>query len=176
MPELRLARHADIPALQELIAASGRALSVGYYSAEQADAITRHVFGVDTQLIDDQTYFVIEACKRIVACGGWSKRRTLFGGDQTKRGPDPLLDPATEAARIRAFFVAPSMARQGLGRQLMDACVAASRLAGFSRLELVSTLPGEPLYLASGFAVMERFELDLPGGVRVPVSRMGQGI
>jgi N-acetylglutamate synthase-like GNAT family acetyltransferase len=172
MPELRLAQHADIPELQALIALSGRALSAGYYSDEQADAITRHVFGVDTQLIDDHTYFVIEDEGRIVACGGWSARRTLFGGDQAKQGPDPLLDPATESARIRAFFVDPAMARRGLGRQMMDACIAASRRSCFSTLELVSTMPGEPLYLAAGFTVLERFDLDLPGGVRVPVSRM----
>ena len=172
----RLAEHADIPALEALIALSGRALSVGYYTPSQADAITRHVFGVDTQLIDDATYFVIECDGRIVACGGWSKRRTLFGGDKAKDGPDPLLDPATDPARIRAFFVDPSVARRGLGRQLMDACVAAARAAGFHSLELAATLPGEPLYLASGFAVLERFELELPGAIRVPLTRMGKGI
>jgi GNAT superfamily N-acetyltransferase len=174
--ELRTAARSDIPALEELIELSGRALSIGYYSPEQADAITRHVFGVDTQLIDDQTYFVIEHGKDIVACGGWSKRRSLFGGDQIKTGPDPLLDPAAEPARIRAFFVHPSMARRGLGRQLMAACVAASKQAGFSSLELVATMPGEPLYLASGFVVLERFDLDLPGGTQVPVSRMRMAI
>ena len=172
MSELRPAQHADIAALQELIALSGRALSAGFYSSSQADAITRHVFGVDSQLIDDQTYFVLEAEGRIVACGGWSKRRTLFGGDKAKSGPDPLLDPATESARIRALFVDPAMARRGLGRKLMEACIAASQSAGFSSLELVATLPGEPLYLASGFSVLERFDLDLPGNIRVPVSRM----
>jgi len=176
MPELRLARHADIPALRDLIARSGRALSTGYYSPPQADSITRYVFGVDTQLIVDQTYFAIEDKDRVVACGGWSKRSTLFGGDQTKSGPDPLLDPETRPARIRAFFVDPSMARRGLGRQLMGACVTAARQAGFSSLELVSTLPGEPLYLASGFAILERFELQLPDGVQTPVSRMGMAI
>lgn len=176
MSGLRHAQHADIAALQELIALSGRELSVGYYSSSQADAITRYVFGVDTQLIDDQTYFVIECDNRIVACGGWSKRRTLFGGDKTKIGPDPLLDPAADSARIRAFFVDPAMARRGLGRKLMDACVAAARSAGFHSLELAATLPGEPLYLASGFAVLERFELDLPGGIRVPLVRMGMAI
>ncbi len=176
MSELRTAQHADVPALQELIALSGRALSIGYYSPSQAAAITRYVFGVDSQLIEDQTYFVIECDGRIVACGGWSQRRTLFGGDKTKKGPDPLLDPATESARIRAFFVDPSMARRGMGRKLMDACVAASRSAGFNALELVATLPGEPLYLASGFAVLDRFELELPGGVRVPVARMGMAM
>lgn len=176
MTALRPARRADIAALQELIALSGRALSVGYYSPAQADAITRHVFGVDSQLIDDQTYFVIECDSRIVACGGWSRRRTLFGGDQAKHGPDPLLDPATEPARIRAFFVDPRMARRGMGRKLMDACVAAAGSAGFTSLELAATLPGEPLYLASGFEVLDRFELDLPGGIRVPLSRMRRAI
>ena len=174
--ELRAAERSDIPALASLIDLSGRALSVGHYSPEQADAITRHVFGVDTQLIDDGTYFVIEHEGRIVACGGWSRRRTLFGGDQTKAGADPLLDPAIEPARIRAFFVHPSMARRGLGRQLMAACMAASKHAGFRTLELVATVPGEPLYLASGFTVLERFELQLPGGVAVPVSRMRMDI
>ena len=176
MSILRPARHADIPILRDLIALSGRALSVGYYSPPQAEAITHYVFGVDTQLIDDQTYFVIESEDRIVACGGWSKRRTLFGGDQTKSGPDQLLDPATEPARIRAFFVDPAVARSGFGRQLMNACIAASKQAGFSALELVSTMPGEPLYLASGFVILERFELDLPGGIQVPVSRMRMAI
>ncbi len=104
----------------------------------------------------------------MVACGGWSKRRTLFGGDQAKAGPDPLLDPAREAARIRAFFVAPNMARRGLGTQLMKQCMAEASAAGFRTLELVSTLPGEPLYLASGFAIVERFELALPGDVVCP--------
>lgn len=170
--DLRIATHADIAELAALIDFSGRALSVGFYTPEQADAITRHVFGVDTQLIDDQSYFAIEHEGRIVACGGWSKRRTLFGGDQTKSGPDPLLDPATEPARIRAFFVHPHMARRGLGRQLMDACVHAARQAEFTSMELAATMPGEPLYLASGFTVLERFEIDLPGGIRVPLSRM----
>ena len=174
--ELRTATPSDISALRELIELSGRALSAGYYSPEQADAITRHVFGVDSQLIDDQTYFVIDGVSRIVACGGWSRRRTLFGGDQAKTGPDPLLDPMTEPARIRAFFVHPSMARRGLGRQLMSACIDASKQAGFSSLELVATLPGEPLYVASGFVVLERFSLDLPGPIQVPVSRMRMAI
>jgi len=163
---------ADVPGLETLIAQSGRELSAGFYTPAQADAITRHVFGVDTQLITDQTYFVVEHDGAMVACGGWSKRRTLFGGDQAKAGPDPLLDPAREAARIRAFFVAPSMARRGLGTQLMKRCVAEASAAGFGTLELVSTLPGEPLYLASGFEIVERFELALPGSVQVPVSRM----
>jgi GNAT superfamily N-acetyltransferase len=172
---LRPAQHGDIPELERLIERSGRELSAGYYTPEQADAITRYVFGVDTQLIADETYFVITATElngRIVACGGWSRRRTLFGADRTKSGPDPLLDPAVEPARVRAFFVDPSMARRGLGRRLMNKCLEEARAAGFRALELVSTLPGELLYLAAGFTIVERFELDLPGGIRTPVSRM----
>ena len=173
---LRTATAADVPALDSLIARSGRALSAGFYTPAQAEAITTHVFGVDTQLIADGTYYVIEHDGRLVACGGWSRRGTLFGGDHTKRGDDPLLDPQSDPARIRAFFGEPSMARRGFGRRLLDACVAAARAAGFRTLELVATLPGEPLYRAGGFAVVERFELTLPGEVRVPVVRMRMAI
>lgn len=176
MTHLRTARADDVPALQRLIVRSARELSIPYYTPEQTEAAIRHVFGVDSQLIADRTYFVIESNGQVVACGGWSKRRTLFGGDQTKAGPDPLLDPAAEAARIRAFFVDPRMARRGLGRRLMAECVSAARAAGFKALELVSTLPGEPLYLASGFTVVERFELSLPENVRVPVARMWRAL
>jgi GNAT superfamily N-acetyltransferase len=177
MYTLRTALPDDVPILSALIARSGLALSAPYYDAAQAKAITHHVFGVDTQLIADASYFLIEdAAGKVVACGGWSRRRTLFGGDQTKTGPDPLLDPQQEPARIRAYFVAPEAARQGLGRRLMDACVAAAKAHGFSALELVSTLPGEPLYAACGFQVLERYDLHLPGPVDVPVSRMGRGI
>jgi GNAT superfamily N-acetyltransferase len=176
MHALRIATAADAPAIQSLIQRAGRDLSVGYYTPQQAEALTRLVFGVDTQLIADGTYFVIEDGADIVAAGGWSRRRTLFGGDQTKTAADPLLDPAVDAARIRAFFVEPSHARRGLGRQLMDACLVAARADGFKRLELVSTLPGEPLYLACGFRVEERFDLSLTGEIRVPVSRMARRI
>jgi len=159
-----------------LIARSARGLSVGYYTPAQTEAAIRHVFGVDSQLIADRTYFVIEAHGRIVACGGWSRRRTLFGGDQAKSGDDALLDPDSEPARVRAFFVDPLETRRGLGRRLMNECLVAARAAGFRALELVSTLPGEPLYLASGFRVIERFELTLPGDIRVPVTRMRLGL
>lgn len=173
---LRPAQLHDVPVLEALIARSGIGLSVGFYTAEQAAAVTRYVFGVDTQLIADQTYFVIEDADRVVACGGWSKRRTLFGGDRAKSGPDSLLDPSREAARIRAFFVDPGMARRGLGGRLMQHCMEQANLNGFSALELVATLPGEPLYLAHGFAIIERFELDLPDGIQVPVTRMRKNI
>ena len=176
MTHLRHAQARDVPLLRSLIARSGRELSAGYYSPEQAEALTTHIFGVDSQLIADGTYFVIETESGIVACGGWSKRRTLFGGDQAKAGPDPLLDPAAEPARIRAFFVDPAMARRGLGRRLMHECIEEARAAGFHMLELASTLPGEPLYLACGFTRTGQFELDLPGNIRVPLSRMRRTI
>ena len=172
MDRLRLAQLDDVTGLQALIARSARGLSVGYYRPAQTEAAIRHVFGVDSQLIADRTYFLIEADGRIVACGGWSRRRTLFGGDQAKSGDDALLDPVIEPARVRAFFVDPLETRRGLGRRLMNECLVAARAAGFRALELVSTLPGEPLYLASGFRVIERFELTLPGDIRVPVTRM----
>lgn len=189
---LRPATRGDIPALEALIRVSGVVLSLGAYTRAQAEAMTAHVYGVDTQLIDDGTYFAIEdtgaetdsqagtqagtQAGRIVACGGWSRRGTLFGADRTKSGEDPLLDPAHGPARIRAFFVAPEHARRGLGRRLLAACEDAARAAGFTRMELVSTAPGEPLYLAAGYRVAERFELHLPGGVDVPVSRMARTI
>jgi GNAT superfamily N-acetyltransferase len=171
-PIVRKAQPSDVSLLQELIARSARGLSVGYYTSAQTDAAIRYVFGVDSQLIADGSYFVVELDGVIVACGGWSARRTLFGGDQAKFDTDPLLDPATEPARIRAFFVDPPMARHGLGRRLIDECVRAASAAGFQSFELVATLPGEPLYAAAGFTVAERFELALPGDVHVPVARM----
>ena len=118
-PRLRPARPDDVPALEALIARSGLGLSAGFYTDEQAAALTQHVFGVDTQLIADGTYFVIERDGVPVACGGWSKRATLFGGDRAKEAVDPLLDPATQAGRIRAFFVDPACARQGLATMLL---------------------------------------------------------
>jgi GNAT superfamily N-acetyltransferase len=176
MFRLRPAETRDTPNLQSLIARSGVELSAGYYTPVQVEAITRHVFGVDSQLIADGTYFVVEDDGNLVACGGWSRRRTLFGGDQAKRGADRLLEPATEPARIRAFFVEPTLARRGLGRMLMARCIDEAMRAGFTSLELVATLPGEPLYAASGFAVTERFELQLPGGIRVPLTRMARSL
>ncbi|MFI5370754.1 MAG: GNAT family N-acetyltransferase [Candidatus Eisenbacteria bacterium] len=173
---LRPATASDIPALEELIARSGRGLSAPYYTEEQAEALTRQVFGVDSQLVTDGTYYVIERQGRPLACGGWSRRRTLYGGDRHKSGPDPLLDPGHEPARIRAFFVDPTMARRGLGTRLMEECVRAARTAGFRSLELASTLPGVPLYEATGFTIVERFEIDLEGGLRVPLARMRRTI
>jgi GNAT superfamily N-acetyltransferase len=176
MHHVRLATLADVAVLQKLIEQSARGLSVGYYTTSQIESSLRYVFGTDTRLIADGTYYVVEAEGRMVACGGWSRRRTLFGGDQMKQGEDPLLDPATDAARIRAFFVDPEWARRGLGSLLIERSIEAARAAGFLRMELIATLPGEPLYRAAGFVETERFSLRLPDGVEVPVVRMSRTI
>jgi GNAT superfamily N-acetyltransferase len=176
MFSIRLAYASDKPQLAALIRKSGIGLSAGFYSEEQAAAITREVFGVDSALVADGTYFAIEAGDTIVACGGWSKRATDFGGDQAKSGDDRLLDPATEPARIRAFFVDPDYARRGLGGMLLEHCTRAAARAGFTALELVSTMPGEPLYLHHGFTPLERIVLPLSGGVNVALTRMRKEI
>ncbi len=168
----RPATPADVPALQALIAESGRALSVGFYAPAQIDVVVAHVFGVDSQLVADGTYYVIDAPDGPAAAGGWSRRRTLFGGDQMKGADDPLLDPATDDARIRAFFVHPRWARRGLARRLYARCAADARAAGFRGLALMATLPGEPLYRALGFVPLERVTLRLPGGVDVDFVHM----
>ena len=173
---IRLARDQDKPLLNALIRASGVELSAGFYTPDQAAAITREVFGVDSALVADGTYFAIEADGAIVACGGWSKRATDFGGDQAKSGNDRPLDPATEPARIRAFFVHPSMARRGLGSMLITHCTNAAAHAGFKALDLVSTMPGVPLYVRHGFTPLEDIELPLSGGVSVTLTRMRKEI
>lgn len=169
---LRLATRADVPALDALIAASARELSAGYYSPAQIAGAVRHVFGVDTTLVDDGTYYVITDADGLAAAGGWSRRRTLFGSDSVKHRSDGLLDPATEPARIRAFFVHPSRARRGLARRLYATCEEAARGAGFSRFDLVATRPGEPLYRALGFTAVEPVIVPLPGGLELPCTWM----
>lgn len=173
---LRRARRDDVATIESLIARSVQQLGAAWYSPDQIASALRFMFGVDTQLIDDGTYFVVQDVDRVVAAGGWSGRRTLFGGDQWKHGADAPLDPATDAARIRAFFVDPDAARRGLGRLLFDRCLADARAAGFRRLELMATLPGEPLYRALNFTAEERTELALPDGVQVPLVRMSRAI
>lgn len=173
---LRPALQADLPVLRDLIERSAAALSVGFYTHQQTESVTREVFGVDSQLVADGTYYTIETDGTIVACGGWGKRSTSFGGDQAKPAPERLLDPATEAAKIRAFFVDPAWARRGLGSMLMTHCAAQAAAAGFGTLELVSTMPGVPLYRALGFNEAEPFDLMLTRGVRVPVVRMRRAV
>lgn len=169
---IRLATERDVAAIAALIPLSARALSRGYYTEEQTEAAIRYVFGPDTRLIADGTYFIAEEAEVLCGCGGWSKRRTLYGGDQMKGADDPLLDPRTDAARIRAFFVHPDFARRGVGRAILDACLDAARAAGFRRVELASTLPGIPFYRAFGFEEREALEAPMPGGAGLPVVRM----
>ncbi len=173
---LRAATPADVPALRELIDRSVRELSGGYYAPDQIESGLRYVFGVDSQLLADGTYYVVEHEGALVAAGGWSARQTHFGGDQMKQGEDPRLDPAVEPARIRAFFVHPAWARRGLGRRLLERCAQAAAAAGFGALELVATRPGEPLYAALGFTVRERLDHPLPDGVTLPLARMRRDI
>jgi GNAT superfamily N-acetyltransferase len=180
MATVRTAVTGDIAAMEALIRRSGIDLSAGFYTPEQARAVTDHVFGVDTQLVKDQTYFVVEDEGTMVACGGWSKRSTLFGADRMKQEADPLLDPALEPARIRAFFVDPSAARRGYGRLLLTYCTEAAATGGFTTLELAATLPGVPLYLACGFEKVESIDITLPGPgdtpLQVPLVRMRKPI
>ena len=171
---LRLAQLDDAPELERLIAESVRKLQAGDYSPEQIEGALGTVLGLDRQLIRDGTYFVIEADGAIVACGGWSRRRTLFGADRVPGKDDAWLDPATDAARIRAFFVHPGWARRGFGTRILEACEEAARAAGFHRLELAATLTGIPLYAARGYTPIERVEVPLPNGALLPVIRMGK--
>jgi GNAT superfamily N-acetyltransferase len=172
----RPAAASDVAALRALIERSARGLSVGHYTPAQIDAAVAHVFGVDTQLVADGTYYLVDGPVGPVAAGGWSARRTLYGGDQAKAADDPRLDPAVDAARIRAFFVDPAWARRGLARQLYTECARAAAAAGFHAFELMATAPGEPLYAALGFAVVERMMVRLPGDVDVPFARMTRPI
>ena len=157
---------ADIPAIEQLISMSARGLSQGDYSDEQLDAALGSALGVDSQLIRDRTYYVAEVEGALVACGGWSWRKTLFGSDHGDREPEPL-DPATEAARIRAFFVHPDWARQGLGRALLELCEGEARAAGFKQAELMATLPGERLYRNCGFVPRPAIDHVLRNGVTI---------
>lgn len=171
---LRLAGAADIPALEELIPLSVRGLHAGWYSPAQMEAALGTAFGVDTHLIADGTYFVVEAEGRLVACGGWSRRKATYGGDRNRTGEDGYVDPTQDPARIRAFFVHPDWARRGIGRLLLHACEDAIVAAGFHCATMVATLAGEPLYAAHGYTAEERFEAPLPGGLTLPVVRMGK--
>lgn len=149
---IRVAMPDDVPALERLIARSIRTLGAGDYTAPQIEAALQGAFGVDTQLIRDRSYFVVQdADGRVVGCGGWSRRRTLFGSDAREGRDASELDPATDAAKIRAFFVDPQAARQGIGTLLLSHCEAQARAHGFRRFELMATLPGVRLYAARGY-------------------------
>lgn len=174
---LRLATSQDIPPLQTLIDQSVRALSVDYYTPQQIESALANVFGVDTQLISDQTYFVAVAGGQIVGGGGWSKRKTLFGGDQAKSDEtDALLIPGQQPARLRAFYVHPEWSRRGIGRLITKACETAARDAGFTAVELIATLPGQPLYEANGYEIVCPFEIPLPNSLSLPAFRMAKNL
>ncbi len=168
----RLARQDDIPALEQLIPISVRALQAAHYSPAQMEAALGPVFGVDRQLIRDGTFFVVEEHGKIVGCGGWSRRHSLFGGDHGRVGIERELDPRHDPARIRAFFVHPAWARRGIGRSILVACERAIHEAGFHTVDLVATLTGEPLYTAFGYKPVERYKIAMAGGLSLPVVRM----
>jgi GNAT superfamily N-acetyltransferase len=176
---IRLATAADVPILRELIDASVRGLQSRDYTPEQIEAALASVYGVDTQLIADATYFAVENDSlpaQIVACGGWSKRKTLYGGDQWSAREDTLLDPHHHAAKIRAFFVHPAWARRGIGTLILDTCEQAAARAGFTRLEMGATLSGVPFYLARGYTQLEAMQVPMPGGLCLPIIRMAKQV
>jgi GNAT superfamily N-acetyltransferase len=185
---IRQAVPADIPALQTLIEASVRGLQTGDYTARQIDGALASVYGVDSRLIADGTYFVVEAHPEtgapappsphgiIVGCGGWSKRKTLYGGDRWTGREDLLLNPQSDAAKIRAFFVHPDWARRGIGSFILDACEEAALAAGFRRLEMGATLTGVALYRARGYEERESLAVPLANGESLPIVRMEKHI
>jgi GNAT superfamily N-acetyltransferase len=174
---LRIAREDDIPMLEELIPLSARLLLAPHYSPAQIEAALGPVFGVDRKLIRDGTYFVADQQDRAIGCGGWSMRTSLFGGDKgRKTGDDRPLDPELDAARVRAFFVHPSWARRGIGREILMACEKAILEARFHTVEISATLSGEPLYAAHGYQVVERYEIPMFDGLRLPVVRMTKNL
>ena len=163
---IRLAAVADMPRIAEVMRESTANLGRRYYDERETASATEHITVPDRMLIDDGTYFVVEDDGGvIVGCGGWSKRAKLYtgSGDSDARA----LDPATEAARVRAMFVLSTHARRGIGRMILEACEDAARRAGFRKVELMATLPGEPLYLACGYSVRERADIVLQDGVRI---------
>jgi N-acetylglutamate synthase-like GNAT family acetyltransferase len=178
---VRVATERDVPALRELIETSVRTLQRTEYSREQIEGSLQGTQGVDTRLIADGTYYVVEVDGPagepiVVGCGGWSKRKTLFGSDQRADREDSFLDPVADAAKIRAFFVHPEWVRHGIASKILDCCEKAAREAGFRRLEMGATLTGVPLYAARGYREVERIEVPLPNGAALPVVRMAKVI
>ena len=169
---LRLARDKDVPALERLIEHVTRTSLARCYSEAQLAVALGPVFGLDRQLIRDGTYFVVENAGEIIACGGWSKRLAVYGGDRERAETDAELNPKTDAARVRAFFVHPAWERRGIGRALLEASESAIRADGFTRIELAGTLTGEPLYARFGYVAAERYDAPMPGGLTIAVVRM----
>jgi len=170
----RLAVPADVPALRVLVDAAIAELQRGFLDDAEI-ASSRAIMGIDTQLIDDGTYFVVESDGDLAGCGGWSRRATLYGGNQTPGRDSQLLDPTVDPARVRAMYTDPAYARRGVGRLILSLCEAAAAAEGFMRLELASTLSGEPLYTAYGFRPLEQLA-DATGGVPVPIIRMEKAV
>lgn len=166
----RLATRDDLDALRALMDAAISELQKPFLDERQI-ASSRAIMGLDTQLIDDGTYFIVEAHGALAGCGGWSRRATLYGGDQSSGRSPALLDPARDPARIRAMYTHPRFTRRGVGRMILSLCEQAALSAGFSRVELMSTLAGEPLYRACGYVPTERVADDR-GGAAVPLVRM----
>jgi len=172
----RLATEADLPALRDLMARAIAELQRAFLSPEEV-AASRAVMGLDTQLVRDRTYFVVELDGALAGCGGWSRRATLYGGDHSGALRDArLLDPATEAARVRAMYTHPDFTRRGVGRLILATCEAAAAAEGFSRCEMMATLAGEPLYRASGYVEIERTAATPVNGIAVPLVRMGKDL
>jgi GNAT superfamily N-acetyltransferase len=164
---IRLATFEDRSRIQQLIVESARGLSREHYSDAQIEAALATICGVDSSLIEDDTYFVAESGGMLVGCGGWSKRRTLYGGDQAAMRDTSFLDPATDAARIRAFFVHPDHARKGIAQALLAKCESEAAANGFREIELLSTLPGVKFYKSCGFAEQGAYELELVDRVKL---------
>jgi GNAT superfamily N-acetyltransferase len=171
----RPAEETDVPALNRLMERAIRGLLPQFLSPAEVEA-SFAVMGLDTQLIADRTYFVVEMDGALAGCGGWSRRATLFGGNHTAGRSARLLDPASEAARIRAMYTDPDFARRGVGRHVLAVCEAAARAEGFTRAELGATLGGRPLYEAAGYAPIEMLAVPTPSGVAVPILRMGKAL
>jgi len=169
---LRLASPEDVPVLRQLIDASVRGLQTQDYSPAQIEGALKTVFGVDSQLIADGTYIVAEAEAMIVGCGGWSKRKTLYGSDHWTGREDSLLDPASDAAKIRAFFIHPGWARRGVGTLILNACEDAARAAGFTRYEMGATLTGAKLFGVKGYVAVKPISIPLVNGESLPVIHM----
>ena len=171
----RLAVAADMPALTRLMNRAIADLLPEFLSPAEVEA-SFAVMGLDTQLIEDGTYFVIESGSEIAGCGGWSRRATLFGGNHTKGRDARLLDPTTEAARVRAMYTSPDFTRRGIGRMVLALCEDAARREGFKTVELGATMGGKPLYEACGYKPIELMQVPTPNGVAVPILRMGKPI
>ena len=171
----RLATPADIPSLSRLMESSIRELLAPFLSPQQIEA-SFAIMGLDRQLIDDGTYFVVEEKERIAGCGGWSRRATLFGGDHSLGRDARLLDPSCDPARVRAMYTDPAFARRGVGRLILVLCEEAAAREGFRRTELAATMGGVPLYRACGYVDLEHMEADTPSGIRVPMIRMGKDL